>query len=344
MIFWTGFCRRVVRVRLTNTPDGREKMTVHCLVIGVGKMGAAHLQAFAELAPDSATGWAPGSRPRAAERDVGGAVVRRDDLQTTLAAVKPTHVIIASPVETLAPISLQVMKAGVKNLLIEKPAALDQRECALLLACAAETGAQVYVAYNRRFYSSVRGALDHMHAAGEAIESIFFEFNEAMPIDGPGAASQVKARWLLANSMHVIDTAFHPVGLPDIKRSNFRVDGALSWHPAGSVFVGSGVTTTGVPFAYHANWGAPGRWGFEWMTRSTRYVFRPMERLSVMRKGRFDLEPMVVDDAIDVRFKPGVYHQNRAFLAGDQAAGLVTLAEAAQLVPLAQHIADYPHE
>ena len=86
MIFWTGFCRRVVRVRLTNTPDGREKMTVHCLVIGVGKMGAAHLQALAELAPDSATGWAPGSRPRATERDVGGAVVRRDDLQTTLAA------------------------------------------------------------------------------------------------------------------------------------------------------------------------------------------------------------------------------------------------------------------
>jgi len=69
-----------------------------------------------------------------------------------------------------------------------------------------------------------------------------------------------------------------------------------------------------------------------------------MEKLSVMRKGRFDLEPMVLDDAIDTRFKPGVYHQNRAFLAGDHEAGLVTLGEAAQLVPLAQKIAGYPQE
>lgn len=317
-------------------------MAIHCLVIGVGKMGAAHLQALAALSPDSLTGWAPGSRPRAVERDVGGALVRRDELQATLAAVCPTHVIVASPVETLTPITIEVMKAGVKHLLIEKPAALDQRECGLLMACAAETGAEIHVAYNRRFYASVRGALTHMRAAGESIESVLFEFNEAMPAQGPGAVPEVKARWLLANSMHVIDTAFHPVGLPDMQRSRFQHSGGLSWHPAGSVFVGSGETVTGVPFACHANWDAPGRWGFEWMTKSTRYVFRPMEKLSIMRRGRFDLEPMALDDEIDSRFKPGVYHQNQAFLAGDRTAGLVALSEAAMLIPLAQKIAGYP--
>lgn len=318
-------------------------MAIHCLVIGVGKMGAAHLQALAALAPDSLTGWAPGSRPRAVERDVGSdVVVRRDELQATLAAVRPTHVIVASPVETLTPIAVEVMKSGVKHLLIEKPAALDQRECGLLQACAAETGAEIHVAYNRRFYASVRGALAHMRDAGEHIESVLFEFNEAMPAHGPSVPSEVSARWLLANSMHVIDTAFHPVGLPDLQRSLFQHSGGLPWHPAGSVFVGSGNTTSGVPFAFHANWDAPGRWGFEWMTRSTRYVFRPMEKLSVMRKGRFDLEPMVLDDEMDIRFKPGVYHQNAAFLAGDREAGLVTLAEAAALIPMGQKIAGYP--
>ena len=317
-------------------------MAIHCLVIGVGKMGAAHLQVLAALSPDSVTGWAPGSRPRAVERDVGGALVRRDALQATLAAVRPTHVIVASPVETLAPIAIEVMKAGVKHLLIEKPAAMDQRECGMLLSCAAETGAEVHVAYNRRFYASVRGALAHMREAGERIESVLFEFNEAMPVQGPNAPREVSARWLLANSMHVIDTAFHPVGLPDMQRSHFQRSGGLPWHPAGSVFVGSGTTTADVPFAFHANWDAPGRWGFEWMTASTRYVFRPMEKLSVMRKGRFDLEPLVLDDEMDNRFKPGVYYQNRAFLNGDRTAGLVTLAEAAALIPLAQKIAGYP--
>lgn len=317
-------------------------MSIHCLVIGVGKMGAAHLAALSALSPQSLTAWAPGFRPRPVERDVGGVLVRRDDLSTTLAAVRPTHVIIASPVETLSSTAIEVMRAGVKHLLIEKPGAMDQRECGLLQACAAETGAEIHVAYNRRFYASVRGALAHMRDAGERIESVLFEFNEVMPAQGPGATAEVAARWLLANSMHVIDTAFHPVGLPDLQRSLFQRSGGLSWHPAGSIFVGSGNTTSGVPFAFHANWDAPGRWGFEWMTKSTRYVFRPMEKLSVMRKGRFDLEAMVLDDEIDSRFKPGVYHQNAAFLSGDRAAGLVTLAEAAALIPLAQKIAGYP--
>lgn len=317
-------------------------MSIHCLVIGVGKMGVAHLAALAALSPDSLTAWAPGSRPRAVERDVGGLAVRRDELAVTLAAVRPTHVVVASPVETLTPIAIQVMQAGVKNLLIEKPAAMDQRECSLLLACAAETGTEIYVAYNRRFYASVRGALAHMQAAGEGIESVMFEFNEAMPEQGPRATTDVAARWLLANSMHVIDTAFHPVGLPDMQRSLFQRRGGLPWHLAGSVFVGSGETINGIPFAFHANWDAPGRWGFEWMTKSTRYVFRPMEKLSIMRRGRFDLEPMALDDEIDTRFKPGVYHQNAAFLAGDRAAGLVPLSEAAVLIPLGQKIAGYP--
>jgi predicted dehydrogenase len=317
-------------------------MSIHCLVIGVGKMGAAHLAVLAALSPDSLTAWAPGSRPRAIERDVGGVAVRRDELAVTLAAVRPTHVVVASPVETLTPIAIEVMKSGVKYLLIEKPAAMDQGECRLLLACAAETGTEIYVAYNRRFYASVRGALAHMQAAGEGIESVMFEFNEAMPEQGPRATTDVAARWLLANSMHVIDTAFHPIGLPDMQRSLFQRRGGLSWHPAGSVFVGSGETTNGIPFAFHANWDAPGRWGFEWMTKSTRYVFRPMEKLFIMRRGCFDLEPMAFDDEIDTRFKPGVYHQNAAFLAGDRAAGLVPLSEAAVLIPLAQKIAGYP--
>ncbi len=317
-------------------------MAIHCLVIGVGKMGSAHLQALAALAPDSLTGWAPGSRSRTVERAVGGILIRRDDLQVTLAEVRPTHVVIASPVETLAPISIQVMRSGVKHIIIEKPGALDQRECSLLMDCAAEMGAEIYVGYNRRFYTSVRGALSHMRAAGESIESILFEFNEVMPTEGPSAAPGVKARWMLANSMHVIDAAFHPVGLPDMQHSQFQHFGGLQWHPTGSVFVGSGATMTGVPFAFHANWNAPGRWGFEWMTKSTRYVFRPMEKLSIISQGGFDLKSMELDYEIDNQFKPGVYNQNKAFLAGDRTAGLVTLAEAILLVPLAQKIAGYP--
>lgn len=317
---------------------------MRCLVMGVGKMGLAHLQALAALGGGELAGWAPSERRRASVESTG-AVFLKGNLDDILKGFAPTHVVIATPVETLVPMALCVLNAGVRHILLEKPAALTGAGAQQLLAESAVRHATIYVGYNRRFYGSVRAARSMMDAAGEKIESVLFEFNEVVADAGPlGHDEQVQRRWLLANSMHVIDTAFFPVGLPDVKRSMFARSGSLVWHPSGRIFAGAGETELGVPFAYHANWDAPGRWGFEWMTRSTRYVFRPMEKLSVMRKGRFDLEPMVLEDEMDIRFKPGVYHQNAAFLAGDRMAGLVTLAEAAALIPMGQKIAGYPEE
>lgn len=318
-------------------------MKARCLVIGVGKMGSAHLQALAALKPDALAGWAPSDRRRLAA-DAVGANFFHGPLEEALDAFQPTHAIVASPVETLTPISLQLIDAGVHHLLVEKPAALCTVEGAALLASVQASGTHLYVGYNRRFYASIRTALRLIAEAGEEIESVFFEFNEVVPDPmGPiGHAQSVRERWVLANSLHVIDNALFPVGHPDPAHSSFVRRGTLVWHPAGSGFVGSGLTVRGKPFAYHANWAAPGRWGFEWMTPSARYIFRPLERLAVMRRGSFDLEEIPLDDELDRRFKPGVYLQNRAFLfGGDEAAGLVSLENALSLVRLGEAMGGY---
>ena len=314
-----------------------------CLVVGAGKMGIAHLQTVAALAPEAFAAWAPSDRHRAAV-EASGAQLLGGSLEDALQAFGATHVFIASPVETLAPIALRVLATGVRHILLEKPAALTLSEGHQLLTVAKDLDAQIFVGYNRRFYASVRTALSLINTAAEQIESVLFEFNEVVadPAGPKGHARHVKDRWLLANSMHVVDTAFHAVGLPDVQKSHFHHFAALSWHAAGSIFVGSGATLTGVPFAYHANWDSPGRWGFEWMTKSTRYVFRPMEKLSVMRRGQFNLEPVDIEDEMDIRFKPGVYHQNKAFLNGNLSSRLVTLQAAVDLIALAQRLAGYP--
>jgi predicted dehydrogenase len=319
-------------------------MTLRCLVIGVGKMGLAHLQVLAALKPTALAGWAPSDKRRASVEGVGAEFLT-GNLEHALKTFGATHVIIATPVETLAPIALQVMTAGVRHILLEKPAALTLAEGRQLIAEADLQHATIYVGYNRRFYSSFRTAVSMMQAQGERVESVVFEFNEVVASAGPaGHVQAVRERWLLANSLHVIDAALFPIGPPDFEKSNFLCSGNLSWHPAGQIFVGSGKSESGVPYAYHANWGAPGRWGVEWMTPSMRYVFRPMEKLSIIRKGRFELEAVQLDDKVDVNFKPGVYHQNKVFLDGDSKAGLVPLAEALSLISLAQKIAGYPEE
>lgn len=318
-------------------------MTIRCLVIGAGKMGSAHLQALAALGPDALAGWAPSER----RRDAVEAVAARffcGPLDAALDAFQPTHVVVASPVETLTPISLQIIAAGVRHLLVEKPVALNGAEGEKLAAAVTASGTRLYVGYNRRFYTSIRTALRSIAAAGEEIGSVAFEFNEVVPDPGGplGHAPAVRERWLLANSLHVIDSALFPVGHPDSEYSTFVHSGSLAWHPAGSVFVGAGLTVGGKPFAYHANWAAPGRWGFEWMTHSARYVFRPLEKLAVMRRGSFNLEEVPLDDELDRRFKPGVYLQDRAFLSGgEEAADLVSLEHALSLVHLGEAMAGY---
>lgn len=320
-------------------------MTTRCLVIGAGKMGAAHLQALAALRPEALAGWAPSERRRETVEALGARFFH-GSLEPALDVFLPTHVVVATPVETLTSISLKVIAAGVRHLLVEKPVALNVVEGASLRAAVEANGVHLHAGYNRRFYSSIRTALRMIADACEEIESVTFEFNETFPDpSGPiNHAQVVRERWLLANSLHVIDSAMFPVGQPDLSLSTFVCRGELAWHMAGSVFVGSGLTVSGKPFAYHANWTGPGRWGFEWVTSSVRYVFRPLEKLSIMKRGSFSLEDVQLDDELDRRFKPGVYLQNQAFLSGDESAGLVSLEHALSLVLLGEAMAHYGTE
>lgn len=316
-------------------------MSSRCLVIGAGKMGQAHLQSLMDMNLEALATYAPSDSRKIAVESLGKVQFYSGDLSIALREFAPSHVIVASPVETLATNAMLAMAAGVTNVLIEKPAALNVYEGALLKQTATLHESHVYVGYNRRFYTSIRTALSLISKAGEFIESTVLEFNEVFAHNaGPlGHNESVRARWLLANSLHVLDSAFFPIGYPDTDRSHFWRGGQIEWHPSGKMFVGSGLTTNGAPFAYHANWGGAGRWGFEWITQSARYVFRPLEQLSVMRRGSFNLVSVPLNDDLDRKYKPGVFLQNRSFLTAPQ--NLVPLDQALQLLSVGEAIGGY---
>lgn len=310
------------------------------LVVGTGKMGLAHLQVLSALGVDTRAAWAPSARRRD-QAAATGALVLEGSLEEVLTAFGPTHVVIAAPVDALAATTMTALAAGVRHLLVEKPVALTAAEARAVAAAAAAADARVHVGYNRRFYGSVRSALARIVARHETVESVSFEFNETWGPAGPSNhAPCVAARWVAANSLHVIDMALLPVGLPDWGRSSCTVAGALPWHPAGRAFAGAGITTRGALFGYHADWNGPGRWAVEWVTPSARYVFRPLETLAVLRRGAATLEPIDPDDDLDQRFKPGVYRQDQAFLRGEAGAA-ATLDDAVNLLAVAETIAGY---
>lgn len=232
----------------------------------------------------------------------------------------PDAAVVALPVDMLAQAALELLNGGVKKILLEKPGGLNENELANVSDLAREKCADVYIAYNRRFLSSTIEAKKRIAAAGGAL-SVAFEFCENSPrIEELPTPANIKAKWLIANSTHVIDMAFYMCGFPiDLQT---KTVGALSWHPSGAYFSGQGETDQQTAFSYNADWRGPGRWGIEIVLPEERLVLRPIEQLQVMPKGKFQTEVVEVDDELDTRYKPGLYLQMQAFLT--DGAGLVT--------------------
>jgi predicted dehydrogenase len=224
----------------------------------------------------------------------------------------PTQAIIATSYDSLGPTALALMKYGFKSILIEKPGALDWNGIKNLRDEAKINKAHLYIAYNRRFYSSVREAQKIIKKDG-GVSSFHFEFTEWSHIlTTLNKPADLMQRWFFHNSTHVVDMAFFLGGSPT-KMSSFTA-GSLPWHSKASSFSGAGTTKTGVLFAYNANWEAPGRWGVEIMTKKHRLIFRPLERLQIQDKGSVMITETKINNQLDLDYKPGLYKEVLSFL------------------------------
>lgn len=224
----------------------------------------------------------------------------------------PEQAIVAVGVDSLKIVALELIKSGVKRILLEKPGGLNKAEISEINNLSKVFGAKVLIAYNRRFFKSTETLKKLIEKDGGATSCIF-EFTEwSYKIALTDKAKNIKETWFLANSSHVVDLAFHICGYP----IDFNVwqKGSLSWHPAAERFCGAGITENGVLFSYHADWSAPGRWGVEVLTKKNRYILRPLEDLQVIRIGSLDVEKIEIDDSLDVQFKPGLFNQTQNFL------------------------------
>ncbi len=224
-----------------------------------------------------------------------------------------SHAIIAVGIEKLFETTKQLLNHNIKNILIEKPGALSNIEFEELAGLTELKKANVYIAYNRRFFASVIKAKEIITEDG-GVTSFNFEFTEwAHEIVTLKKANGVKEKWFLGNSSHVVDLAFNIGGIP--KDLSSFISGGISWHPSGSIFCGAGITETGALFNYNANWESAGRWGVEFLTKEHKLILRPMEKLKIQKRGAIE-ENFVkdIDYSLDIDFKPGLYLQTEKFL------------------------------
>ncbi len=240
----------------------------------------------------------------------------------------PEFVFVTVSVESLTSASRSLLKYGVMNMLVEKPGVSMPDEILELSKLARQKKANVFIAYNRRFYASTIEAQKIIKEDGGVL-SFAFEFTEwSHKIQDLKKHPIEHNYWFLGNSTHVIDTSFYLAGgLP--KKLNTFVKGKdqLAWHPASSMYTGAGETVNGALFSYHANWQAPGRWVIEIFTRRNRLIFKPLEKLQVQKLGSVEVNfAEGIDYTLDEKFKPGVFIQVRKFLDKDYK-NLCTLQE-----------------
>lgn len=220
--------------------------------------------------------------------------------------------IVAVTVTELKNVTISLLKAGFKSILVEKPGGVNIEEIQQVAEETKSSNANMYVAYNRRFYASTQKAKELIKEDGGVL-SFNFEFTEWSHIVGSQKiAKEILEQWFLSNSSHVVDMAFFLGGKPQ-KISTYST-GSLPWHPSASIFAGAGVAENGALFSYQANWEAPGRWGVEVLTRKHRLIFRPLEELHIQEIGSVAINKVELDSHLDKEFKPGLYRQVEQFL------------------------------
>ena len=228
----------------------------------------------------------------------------------------PSLAIVAVNLENLYQVAYKLIKSGCRSILLEKPGSLNKEDLLNLNALGKINKCEIFIAYNRRFYSSVRLLKDLIAAEG-GIQSINFEFTEwPKDILSYNHSDQILKKWILNNSSHVIDLVFHLAGFPKIDHYKFFQSGCLDWHPS-SIFCGAGFTDRDIPFSYNANWGSAGRWGIEVLTKENKYFLKPLEKLQQMSVNSVDINYLDIEDKLDINFKPGIYSQCQAFLNKD---------------------------
>lgn len=247
--------------------------------------------------------------------------------------------IVAVDLLSLKDVAIKLAEFGVKDILLEKPGSLTAQGINELCNIQKLYKNNIYIAYNRRFFQSVKKLKELILKEG-GLTSVSFSFTEwSDQISELEYDEFIKNKWLICNSSHVIDLFIFLAGKP--KKISTITSGSLDWHPSGSMFTGHGFTENNTMFSYHSDWESSGRWGLQANTKQNKYFLEPLEQLTRMKKNSINLEAVELETrSIDKQFKPGIYHQTKDFI-DENPSSLCSLEDHLDHMHIYEQIAGY---
>ncbi len=281
------------------------------LVIGAGLIGLEYMGILSDLNVQFESVCRSKERAHRVKEETGFDIISGGVEKMVKRLQEFSHFIVATDVESSFEITSLLLSNNCNNILLEKPGASSIDQFSRLYLDYSNSFSNVFLAYNRRNYSSVLKAKEIVELDG-GILSCHFDFTEwTHVIEAMNKPKFQLKNWFFGNSTHVIDSVFFIIGKP--KKLQTISMGELSWHKP-SIFVGSGITKNNVAFSYHSNWQSAGRWSIEIKTRNRALRLMPMEQLFEQKNGTLSWEPIELSNEKDISYKPGFYKQVNQFL------------------------------
>lgn len=272
--------------------------------IGAGYMTTEHIKAFASL-PDVEIA---GIFSRTADRAAALAAPHRAIVAQSVADLHArTHadlVVVSVPELAMADIATQCF-AYPWQVLLEKPAGYNLGDATRIRDAAHGAGGKVYVAFNRRAYSSTRAALGELSDAnGKRFIKVLDQQDQVAARVHHGQPELVAFNYMFANSIHVIDY-FRVFGRGDI----VAVAPVVAWNPNSPGLVVAKIDfSSGDIGIYEGIWDGPGPWAVSISTPAKRIELRPLEQGAVQFRNTRVQVPLEMNED-DKIYKPGLRFQ-----------------------------------
>ena len=280
-------------------------MPFRIAIIGAGYMAEEHLKVFSAIPDVELSGICSRTFHRAESLAQKFKIsVVCDSIAALYESSRADLVIIAVPELQL----LSVLKQAARHpwkMLVEKPLGYNFENALEIVNLINSLNADIYIALNRRHYSSTRYALNKIqNDTGTRVVHVIDQEN-LIEARNSGQPNKVIENWMFANSVHLID--YFSIFCRGIV---LKIENLKSSFEGSSYFISSIIEfESGDLGIYNGIWDAPGPWHVTITTAGTRYEFRPLENLSIQTFPSRELQiiPKSVEDTL---FKPGLAVQS----------------------------------
>ena len=304
-------------------------------IVGAGYMAREHIRAFQDITGVQIVGIYSRTRSRAESLAIECSIPSVCDSVSELFEITQAHLVIVTVPELAMNAVSRTCFEYPWTILLEKPVGYNLSDAEDIEVAALANNRRVYVALNRRHYSSTEIVLSDLRVlSGPRFIRVQDQQDQASALMA-GQPKTVVDNWMYANSIHVIDY-FLLLGRGKV----CAVEPIIPWTPDDPRYVVAKISfDSGDVGLYEGIWSGPGPWAVSVNTPAKRWEMRPLEQAAFQMAGQRKLE-VVESHLWDTQFKPGLRLQAEKAVAAAKGAAndLPTLQNAMESMRLVRAI------